>query len=495
MIDDITKANTPRLSPENQFPIPAINESVQTQPPINSGAGAGTFLTIQLASSADMITPWGLNTKRRDQQLREFLPTEPFLAGAHANVCFRNSVFDWEIQGASEKVCQSVTDMLMTAIAGDMIGWVPFAQKFSNDLYGQDNGAFIEPIRDPGVDAASKFKGSMAPVIGIAHIDAGACLRTGNIETPILYTDMEGKQHKLRWYEIIPFSDFPSPIQRMNGVGICAESRILRLAQIMRSIAIFKDEEVSGRNVKKIEIVGGVSNSQIDDAVKRTVERADNRGQMRYIEHVILASLDPEKPVSNVTVELASLPDGFNFDTEMQWFIAGLALGYATDYQEFAPLNGGNIGSGSQSNMLNRKTSGKGPRAWMDMLSNAFMYYGVLPRGYKMIFNDKNQQDEMEKQEVRTAAAEEAAIIVNSKIFPPEVMAKSLVERGIYSQTDIDNTPAEWWSLAMKTAENEAKDQPVGARGGNTIGEDAQRTDSGKSKPRVGDRLRKLFGG
>lgn len=493
MIDDINKANTPRLAPENQFPIPAITESVQVQP-TPSGVGGGGFFTINLASAADMITPWGKNTKRRDEQLREFLPTEPYLAGAHANVCFRNSVFDWEIQGKSEKIIQAVTDMLMTAIAGDMIGWVPFAQKFSNDLYGQDNGAFIEPIRDPSLDAASKFKGSMAPVIGIAHLDSGACIRTGNIETPVLYTDLNGGQHKLQWYEVIPFSDFPSPIQKMNGVGICAESRILRIAQIMRSIAIFKDENVSGRNVKNIEIIGGVSTTQINDAVKRTIEQADNRGQMRFIEHVILASLDPEKPVSHVQVPLASLPEGFDFDAEMQWFIAGLALGYATDYQEFAPLNGGNIGSGSQSNMLNRKTSGKGPRAWMDMLSNAFKYYGVLPDGYKMVFNDKNQQDEMEKQEVRTAAAEEAAIIVNSKIFPPEVMAKSLVARGIYSQADIDNTPEKWWELAMAGASNESNGQPVGARGGNTVAEDAARTDSGKPKPKAGDRLRKLFG-
>lgn len=494
MMDDLTKANTPRLSPENQFPTPAIAESVQVQPPVTSAAGAGSFLTINLASGADMITPWGINTKRRDEELRKFVPTEPYLAGAHANVCFRNSVFDWEIQGQSQKVINSVTDMLQTAIAGDMIGWVPFVQKLSQDLYSQDNGAMVEPIRDPGMDANSKFKGAMAPVIGIAHLDSGACTRTGNIETPILYTDLNGKQHKLQWYEVIPFTEFPSAIQRMNGVGVCAVSRVLRLAQIMRSISIFKDEEVSGRNVKKIEIIGGVSTSQIDDAVKRTVEKADNRGQMRYIEHVILASLDPEKPVSNVTVDLASLPDGFNFDQEMQWFIAGLALGFGVDYQEFAPLNGGNIGSGSQSNMLNRKTSGKGPRAWMDMISFALQNYGVLPRGYKLVFNDKNQQDEMEKQEVRTAAAEEAAIIVNSKIFPPEVMAKSLVARGIYSQDELNNTPEGWWELAMKSAENEAKGQPVGSRGGNTIGEDAKRTDSSKPRPRVGDRLRKLIG-
>lgn len=484
--------NVPQLAPENQFPVPAVDESVQVQPPATAGMAAN-FLTISIASAADMITPWGINPVRRDQDLRKFWPTESNLAGALVNVCFRNAVFDWDIKGESEKVNQAVTDMMIGAIAGDMIGWVPFVQKLSQDLYSQDNGAFVEVIRDPGVDANSKFKGPMAPVIGIAHIDAGACVRTGNVETPVIYTDLNGKQHKLQWFEVIPFSDFPSPIQKMNGVGVCAVSRALRIAQIMRSIAIFKDENVSGRNVKNIEIIGGVSTSQLDDAVKRTMERADNANQLRYIDHAILASLDPEKPVSHVQVALASLPEGFDFDTEMQWFIATLALDFGTDYQEFAPLPGGGLGGGAQSNMLNRKTSGKGPRNWMDSISLAFKNYGVLPRGTTMVFNDKNQEEETEKQAIRTAAAEEAAIIVNSKIFPPEVMAKSLVERGIYSQKDIENTPPEWWKAALDQAQNEAKGQTVGSRGGNTLKEDAGRTETGKPRPKVGDRLRKLF--
>lgn len=484
--------NTPQLAPQNQFPLQAIEESVQVQPPPEN-ASVGFTLVLQLAAAADLILPWGRNVKTRDQQLREYWPTESYLAGAVTNTCMRDAAFDWEIQGPSNRVAQAVTDMLLTSIAGDMIGWVQFVHRLSQDLRTQDNGAFIELIRDPSRDASSKFQGAMAPVIGIANLDSGQCQRTGNPFTPVLYTDREGQIHKLRWYEAIPLSEFPSPIQRMNGVGVCAESRALRLSQIVRSIAIFKDEEVGGRNIKKINIVGGVSNTQIDDAIKRTIERADNKGSMRYIEHVVLASLDPEKPVSQEVVELASLPEGFDYDTEMQWFMAGLALCFGTDYQEFAPLTGGSLGSANQSSMLNRKSFGKGPRNWMDALSGAFINYGVLPRGYKMVFKDKNQEEEAQKQEVRTRASEEAAILVNSKIFPPEVMAKSLVRRGIFDQEDLDNTPAKWFEIGMQAAENEAKGQPVGGRGGTTVGEDATRTDSGKPKPRSGDRLRKWF--
>jgi len=361
-------ANQPKLSPENQFPKAAISESVQVPPEPYTGSASALTLTLHIASAGDAIMKWGQNVRRRDQQLRDFWPTESYLAGAVSTTCFRNAAFDWEIRGGGERVEQAVADMLHTAIANDQIGWIPFVKKISQDLYTQDNGCFIELIRDPGRDAASKFKGAMAPVIGIAHLDAAQSVRTGNAEYPVLYTDRNGREHKLAWYQVVAMSDFPSASERMNGVGYCSVTRALRLAQIMRSIAMFKDEEVGGRNIKRINLVGGVGQQQIKDAIARTHEEASNKGFSRYIEHTVLASLDPEKPVSVAEVNLASLPEGFNFDQEMQWYISGLALDFGVDYQEFAPLPGGNIGSASQSMILHRKSSGKGPRNWMDSI-------------------------------------------------------------------------------------------------------------------------------
>lgn len=486
-------ANTPRLSPEQQFPKPAIVESVQEQPKPDQSAtwhgGFTDYLTIGLASVADQITPWGRNVRIRDKQLREFWPTESFLAGALVNVSFRNTAFDWEVQGASDAVIQAVTEMLRAAISGDSFGWVPFMNKVSEDLYSQDNGTFMEIIRDPGVDATSKFKGPMAPVIGIANLDAGQCARTGNAEYPVIYTDRDGKEHKMAWYQVIPMSDYPSSIERMNGVGYSAVTRALRLAQIMKSIAVFKDEKVGGRHYKAIHLVGGVSRTELNDATKRTNEEADNKGLARYMDPVVLASLDPEKPVSVATLDFASLPDGFDYDQEMQWYIAGLALDFGVDYQEFAPMPGGNIGSGAQSQILHKKTSGKGPRVFMRTLTEAFTNYGVLPRGYKMIFNDRNEQEEIEKQEIRTKATEEAVMAVRARILTPDAARKDLVRRGIYTKETVDGIPMGYGDDIVAPKQN------VGAIGGSTVGEDAKRVDAGKPNETIGGRLKKVFSG
>lgn len=481
--------NIPRLQPEGQFPVPAIGASKQVFPKIDAASiPSNGWSTWNIASSADSITPWGLNVIQRDRQLRDFWPTETFLAGAFSSVCFNRASLGWEIRHSSTKIEQAVTDMLKSALAGPEIGWTPFELRGTQDLYGTDNGRFIELIRDPGMDANSAFKGEKAPVIGIGHLDSNQVQRTGDPEYPVLYSDRNEKMHKLKWYEVIPFSEFPSPIERMNGVGVCAVSRILRLAQIMRSIMIYKDEKISGRQFKVLHLVSGVSKQSIDDAMERGQEEANNQGALRFILPAIIASLDPEKPVSSTTIELASLPDEFDFDVEMQWYISGLALGFAVDYQEFAPLPGGNIGSSSQSEILNRKATAKGPATYMQRMSEAFRVYGVMPRGASFVYGDVDEQEELEKQAVRTAAAEEYAIATRSFILTPEAARNDMVRRNIYDEATIKNIEADYGKEELAPKQN------VGDTGGNTLKEDSTRTTSGKQDEKAGARLRKLFG-
>lgn len=511
----------PSLEPESQFPDQAIQQSVVVPPPPEQmgavqGFGNLTF-TWNIASVADSVAPWGINVKMRDKQLRDFISSESFIGGAMANIAARNSGFEWEVRGPSEKVITALTDVLNSALAGTAFGWSSFISKFTQDLHGQDNGAVLELIRDPGLDANSKFKGPAAPVIGIGHLDSGQCIRTGNMETPVVYVDRTSIRHKMYWYQVIPFSEFPSSIERMYGVGVCSVSRALRLAQIMRSISIYKDERISGRHYKQLHLVGGVSRTDIDTAKQRGREDADNAGQLRFIEPAILASLDPEKPVSVATIDLAGFPDGFNFDQEMQWYVSGLALAFNTDYQEFAPLPGGQMGGGAQSPMLARRSSGKGPAVFMRILPEALSNYGFFPKGYSLVFKAKDLQDETDKQTIRKMALEEAALAMRNGILTPDAMRQDLVRRAIYDKLTIEGIDKNFGlELAMTTvretitdpgatqtgegvqvpkvmnsAQTSAGSKKVGQVGGNTMAEDAARTPVGGQRPSQSGRLQK----
>jgi len=425
--------------------------------------------------------------QQRDRALRKFWPTETLLAGTVPEMSLMNASYAWELRHNSDAVIKAVTDILNSAMARSEFGWISFMQTVMQDLYTQDNGCFIELIRDDGQDANSKFKAERAPVLGIAHLDSGQCQRTGDPEYPVIYNDREGKQHKLAWYQVISMSDFPSSIETMNGVGYCSVTRVLRYAQIMASIALFKDEKISGRRFKSVHIVSGVSRTELDDAKKRGREEADNEGNVRYIEPVILASLDPEKPVSSVTIDLAALPDNFDYDQEMRWYVTVMALSFNTDYQTIAPLASGNIGSGSQSQILHRKSSGKSP---VRKLFQAFANYGVLPRGCEIILNDQNEEEELEKQMVRTRALEEGALSTRNFILTPGAVRKDLVRRNIYTKDTIEGIPDDYGTDEM----NPENKQPIGEKGGNTMVEDSKRTNSGAQNETGGDRLRKESG-
>lgn len=481
-------ANKSQLEPDSQFPSQAIQESIQEFPKASESPTGSFLLTFNIASAADAITPWGENTLWRDRQLRDFWPTESNLAGAIANVCLRNAAYKFVIKHSSSKLEQAVTDMMMSALGPPgQIGWTSKEVAGSQDYYCTDNGSFEELIRDPGLDANSKFKAEKAPVIGIAHLDSGRCTRTGDPAFPVIYTDLHGKVHKLAWYEVIPFCEMPSPIQSMRGVGVCAVSRVLRAAQIMKSAAVLTDEMMAGRNFRKINIVGGVSRTDLEDARKRGQENADNRGQTRFIEHAILASIDPEKPVSVATVDLAEFPPDFNFDIWMKWYISTLALGFAVDYQEFAPLPGGNIGSSSQSEVLNQKSNNKGPATYMRSKVSAYKTYGVLPRDCGMEYDDVNQAEELEKQLIRTKAMEEYALALRNGVLPPDAVRRDAVRRGIYDKETVEGIIATYGNDIVAPKQN------IGSTGGNTIGQDAGRTDTGAQNNTIGNRLQKAI--
>lgn len=127
----------------------------------------------------------------------------------------------------------------------------------------------------------------------------------------------------------------------------------------------------------------------------------------------------------------------------------------------------------------------------MRMFSEAFKNYGVVPRGADFIFNDKNQQEELEAQTIRTKAIEEAVMAVNGNLLTPEAAARQLIRRGIYKEQDIAEIMPEFWKAAADA--KSGKNQSNVNKGGTTVGQDTKRTDAGRTG--VVNGLKKIFNG
>lgn len=401
-----------------------IDRSVQ-QPSLNTlfpPTGAAGSLVIDLATVADSFIPWGTRPEARDRQLRSFWVTEPILASALYNITIRNAAFSWTLEGPPSSV-EVIQDMLHVADLGH--GWQSLIVKIATDLFSQDNGAFVEVIR-----AANS---ATSPVIGVAHLDAGKCRRTGDPDFPVNYWDRNGVIHQLAWYQVIALAEFPSPIESMNGMQLCAVSRVLRAAQYLRDISVYQNEKVSGNNPNAIHLVSGVQSAAITDAMEQHKLTQANRGMTRFIIPAVIASLDPTATVSVATIDLKSLPDGFDTEVVMKEYINQLSLGFGADYQDFAPLPGGNLGTSAQSQTLHQKSRGKGPAFFMNMIQYAFNFQGIMPSNVTFSYDEQDIQGEVEEAELAKVRGETLDAHVVSGILTSEAARQIMLDEELIS--------------------------------------------------------------
>lgn len=408
--------------------------SVQ-QPGLNGlfpSSGSSGSLVIELATVADSFTSWGRNPVRRDQELRSFWVTEPILASALYSIVIRNAAFSWTLEGPPSTV-EAVQRLLHTADLGR--GWQSFIVKIATDLFSQDNGAFMEVIRQADSEGS--------PVLGLAHLDAGKCRRTGDPEFPVNYWDRNGVIHKMAWYQIILLAEFPSPIETMNGMQLCAVSRILRAAQYLRDISVYQNEKVSGNNPNAIYLVSGVTSAAITDAMNAHKLQQAQKGMTRWIVPAVIASLDPTATVTVASIDLKSLGDGFDIEIAMKWYINQLALGFGADYQDFAPLPGGNLGTSAQSQTLHQKSRGRGPAFFMNMIQYAFNFQGIMPANVVFNYDEQDIQGEVDEAELAAIRGETLDEHVTSGILTAEAARQMMLDEGLMSQELFDSLQTE----------------------------------------------------
>lgn len=407
---------TKALDPE------AIARSVIEQPPRPSASNPVPSYDVTsqvfwlLGQYADDITSWGKGYKQRDAQLRAFITQENIFASALGIICSRNSGFSWTLDGPFKTVAR-VQEILEE-------NWHDRMVKTSIDLYTQDNGAFWEIVREERGNPAS-------PVIAINHLDAARCWHTGNRFAPVIYMDRDANYHLLEWYEVIEFAEMPAAVEGLYGLQYCALTRLLRKAQTTRNMDIFDYEKTGGRNTRAIHMVKGITSQQLTDAINEAKAAADGQGLMRYMNPVVVGTLDPKADVGHDTIELTSMPSDYKPDEWFKQYINLIAMAFESDYQEFAPLPGGGLGTGAQSEMLHLKSRGKGPGTFMRLITNA-INFRVLPAGgrVRFLFNEQDLEAEKSDAEVRNIRAQTRAIRIQSMEITPQVARQIAQDEG-----------------------------------------------------------------
>lgn len=371
-----------------------------------------------IANQADGITPWGKAPKQRDLDLRGFWPTENQFAGGLATVSARNAAFSWNVEGPP-RTSTKLHDILVGANQGE--GWADLIIKTSIDLYTQDNGAFWEIVRESDNPSS--------PVIGINHLDAYRCWHTGHPDQPVIYMDVNGAYHLLNWWNVCTLAEMPTPIEGKYGLQYCALTRLLRACQIIRNISIRNEEKTGGRYHGAIHLIKGVTTAEINDAIASYQRFADEKGTMRYALPLVVGSVDPTADVGHDTIDMASLPDNWDEEVAHKLYTMQMALAFLTDYQEFAPLPGGNLGTSAQSEVLHQKSRGKGPGLFMKIVTHA-LNFKVFPKGCEFYFDEADIEAEQAEATLQKTRAETIKIYIDSGVLDQPAARQLLLDHG-----------------------------------------------------------------
>jgi hypothetical protein len=371
----------------------------------------------------------------RDYYLRQVLYTEfhDFWAGAIGIAITKMSSLAWELESSQPRVQSYFQDLLLAADNNQ--SWTAFLARHLQDYLSTDNGAFVEVVR--------ATQGAGSRILGLMHLDSCRCTRTGDPDVPVLYRDTLGKVHEMKAHQVIMFADMPSPTETYHGVGLCATSRAWGYILKMEAVERYVYEKVSGNRALAVDLVGGVLQKDIETAVMAAKEDNAARGNSQYM-GAIMIPVPSDVPLSHERINFAELPDGFEYKEQTDSCVLGFANSIGMDVQDLQPLTGRPIGTATQSEVLQDKSSGKGLAAWRQQWTHQ-TNQNILPESVTFAFSEKDLRDQQRKAELDKTRSDTAGTLVEKGILTVDQAKQVLADNDVIPQEFVpeDITPRE----------------------------------------------------
>lgn len=367
------------------------------------------------AQAADSMPSIG--TKARDAQLRLLWPTEPILAGTIYTLESKMVTLGWTISGKFG--VDHYTRVLQAAENG--AGWGQFISRATEDYLTSDNGMFIELGHTPG----------STDVSGLFNLDAMRCLRTGDPDYPVEYTNSDGEIIRLPADSVITYASMPSPAEERLGSGLCFVSRALSSAKLL--IALHKYEEDRLRNMppRGIATVTGMTMTQVKEAMELYEARQASKDMT--FPGILWLTGNPfaqGQPVGVNITQFGGLPEGFNRQEVMETYAKTLALNAGCDVGEIwlVQHTGATKATGE---IQEAKARGKGFGEIITLFER-IVNWNVLPEGLEFLFDMQNDEADMYAIQLKTAGISALnAMYAIPNGFEPIISKKQWVELAI----------------------------------------------------------------
>jgi len=308
-----------------------------------------------------------------------------------------------------------------------------------------DNGGFWEVIGEGKQDGPI-----VGPAQGLSCLDSFHCVRTGDIEFPVLYRDTSGKPSKLHRTRVAFASDMPSSRVEMRGVGFCALSRAINVSQNLQDISIFKQEKLGSRPVRGILLGKGIHTSVVTGSLEVADEIMDNQGLARLAKLPIIGDIATDADLS--LLSLSGLPDGFDEETSTRLGMFAIALAFGVPIRWIWPAA---TSGATKADAMYQHIAGLGGGIGK-VLSIITMLLGGDPRGsrhsagkflpphLKLVFDfQDDEQDRMKADisKVRTEARSKSLAdgVINSRVAREQALESGDLSQSQFNQLELDD--------------------------------------------------------
>lgn len=291
------------------------------------------------------------DSMKRDRWLEMVVKKESYLYGILQSVVSIDKNRGWNLIGGRNQVNRFVKILHNFEAAPDLSSWRMGMSNSAQSYYNSDLGCVVEVGRliENG------------PLAALFSVDPATCRLTGNIDKPLQYTSgKDGDQSDWGPNDYFRVTSMPSTREAMNGLGFCAISRCIELAQILVGVFDHDKEQLGAKAPKGILTIGGLTQEQWQQALDDA--ESDQKAQESRFFSNILALASGDGTVTANLVPFSTLPTG-GFDQQkfVEMIICGYALNFGYDPREFWPISSGSIGgTGTEIENQHRRATTKG---------------------------------------------------------------------------------------------------------------------------------------
>lgn len=403
------------------------------------------------STPAPELPPRSMYSWGADAILSATLDLEDMWAGVINQAATKIAVRGWEISDSddSERKTRRAQDLVVNF--DGPAEYRSGMNKLLQDFLLTRNGCFLEVERES--------KNPKSRPRALWHLDSLRCRRTGNLEYPVVYWDLQGHWHALRADQVIYFADMPSPRANLYGIGRPAAERAFKTIVKLAAVETYFREKITGARALKLVFISGVTKKKLQD-VKETADAEQERRGWTVYKGAVMVPTETDAAVNIAEVDLAGVADGFSVEDERRDAYLRYANDIGIPVQDVQPLSGQGLGTGTQTVILDENAEGRGiayfPRVFEDKLN-----WLLMPKSttFDMKTNDiRDRQAEAQLKQTQTQTLITAMgtaqapgfvnqqqalnIAVDEGLVPKEFLPKDITPEGTVTDSGEQSKPA-----------------------------------------------------